>query len=172
MDNIFDNINYLKDFKYKPLFKLMEKNAVHRDLIDEYPYIDENLNLDYIDKSLKYALEIFDSLNFKDIILIYDDIYGLKDEYTLNFLKDIVEIKDIDRYRVKWTDEDCDYNLIRYIFKGRILNVESLFKEIIKTDIGGKFKLASSVYLIDLDKKILFNLYDDRGVYIIDEKSL
>lgn len=54
------------------------------------------------------------------------------------------------------------------------LDSKRLFDEIIKSDIGGQYKLASAVSEVDADNGTIFQLYDDRGITALakDEKSL
>ena len=62
----------------------------------------------------------------------------------------------------------------RYVYKVEKVNIKKLFKEIILSDIGGKLDLVSSIYIIDIDRKHIFYLYDDRGlfIYALEEKYL
>lgn len=172
MKDIFKDREFLEKYREKPLFEFMNIKGVHRDLISGYPYIDNRVDLNYIEKSTEYALKIFNDLNMdKDIILIYEDIYGLNNKVVFEFIKNHIDIDWENKEDINWQDEDDYYNLVRYIFKGRILDINNLFKEIIKSDIGGKYNLSSAIYILDYKNNILFNLYDDRGIYIFKERN-
>lgn len=48
-------------------------------------------------------------------------------------------------------------------------NIERLFEEILKADLGGFREVTSSVFLLDTDLNVLFYLYDDRGLDVAAE---
>lgn len=70
--------------------------------------------------------------------------------------------------------DDEEFICKRYVYKVGKVNVKRLFKEIILSDIGGKLDLVSSIYIIDIDRKHILYLYDDRGliIYALEEKYL
>lgn len=151
----------------------MNTKGLHIELISGYPYKDNKLDFKYIEENTDYALKIFNNLNIdREIILIYEDIYGLNNKDIVKFIKNHLDIDWDSKKIINWQDEGEYYNLIRYIFKGRILDIENLFKEIIKSDIGGIYNLSSAIYILDYKKNILFNLYDDRGIYIFKESNI
>jgi hypothetical protein len=53
--------------------------------------------------------------------------------------------------------------------KNNAANIEKLFEEILKADLGDFQELISSVFLFNTDLNILFYLYDDRGLDIAAE---
>src|SRR5699024_9676166 len=66
----------------------------------------------------------------------------------------------ITHYELYWSLDNIDWS------------EEIIIREIILADIGGLNCLASAIYLLHLNEKVLYHLYDDRGLDLVaKEKS-
>lgn len=139
---------------------------------------DHTLDEDYVKECTDKAIEVYKAMKFSNnLLVVYDDMFS---EHTLEekkFLQSNLEnIKGYGKYNYKWQYHDDDGELIckRYIYIVGKVNIKRLFKEIILSDIGGNLDLVSSIYIIDIDRKDIFYLYDDRGlfIYALEEKYL
>lgn len=167
------------DFEGGPLFKLTRKLCLHSALIDQYPFL-ENGKLDrcYIEATVERASDIFRHLNFRgDLLLVYDNIFNPNSEKEVKFLESILlNPKRKEEYSYEWFYQDGEELLkpIRRIYQVEGFIMEELFRQISLTDFAGDYDLDSCIYIIDLESKTIFHLYDDRGLYIRarEEKTL
>lgn len=155
------------------------KYKLHIDLSEKYPYIeDDTLDEDYVKECTDKAIEVYKTMKFSsNLLVVYDDMLSEHSLEEKKFLENNLEnIEGYDKYNYKWQYPDDDGELIRkrYVYKVEKVNIKRLFKEIILSDIGGKLDLVSSIYIIDMDRKHIFYLYDDRGlfIYALEEKYL
>ena len=65
------------------------------------------------------------------------------------------------------SEDSEEYRRVSLYWNAKEINLDRLFREIIKTDIGGYSILSSSVFLLDSKKSCVCHLYDDRGIDII-----
>ena len=164
------------DFKGGPLFKLTSKNTLHSSLTEQYPFL-ENGELDkgYIDATVEKASDIFRHLDFKgDLLLVYDNVFNSSLEKEVGFIESIlVNLKRKEKYSYEWfyEDEEKPRKAIRKIYRIEGFIMEELFRQISLTDFAGNYDLASYIYIIDLKSKIIFHLYDDRGLYIRSKEA-
>lgn len=130
-------------------------------------------NPNYVNKAVERASRIFDVLPKKDWILRIDVYHekkiknllkalrlGLPHEKVLNEYEEDGE--KIFHYELYWSLNDVDWSQ------------DTLIREIILADIGGFNCLASAVYLLHPNEKILYHLYDDRGLDVVaqDKRTL
>lgn len=168
-------INIVKQYDTidQPLFQLEHKSKVHVDLSDEYPYLEDgSLNENYVKVCVEKAIKVFNSMSFTNCLLVvYDDIYNGHGTKERKFVEGTLHnLTQYDNYQLDWKfpEDDELYKCNRRIYQVEDIDKESLFREIIISDIGGELDLISSIFIIDLDKSSIFSLYDDRGVYIFD----
>lgn len=166
----------LKEYSFEvgPLFNLAPKLRLHSALAYKLSFQDK----EYIEKTVQKAIDIFKHLNFKgDLILVYDNIHNKIGEKEIDFIESIlINPKKKEEYSYDWTYE-CDeeiYHSKRIIYQVKSLKIEELFRQISLSDFNGDYDLTSSIFIIDIDSKSIFHLYDDRGLYIMarEEKIL
>src|SRR5699024_5356301 len=141
---------------------------------EEYVYIKKGImrkphpNPHYVNPAVERALAIFHALQEKDWI-VRIDLYDKKEiketikrlqfvepeEKVLNEFE--ADREKITHYELYWSLNDIDRS------------VETVIREVILADIGGLSCLASAVYLLSPDEKILFYLYDDRGLDVVSK---
>lgn len=130
----------------------------------------EHPNPDYVNKAVERALTIFHALPKEDWILridLYDEKVVKKGLKVLQLSpphEKVLNIYEVDgeeeiRYELYWSLNDVDWS------------EETIFREIILADIGGLTCLASAVYLLHPYEKILFHLYDDRGLDVVAKEK-
>lgn len=120
----------------------------------------------YVNKAVERASRIFNALPKKGWILRID-LYDEKEvkkifkalqlvpshEKVLNEYEDDGEKMTL--YELYWSLDDIDWS------------EETIIREIVLADIGGLNCLASAVYLLHPEEKILYHLYDDRGLDLV-----
>ena len=173
LKEILEEILKEYDFEAGPLFRLTPKLRLHSALAYKYSY-QENKKL-YIEETVEKASHIFNQLNFKgDLVLVYDVVYNENPPKEIEFIESIlINPKRIEKYIYDWLDE-CDeelYSFKRRIYQVEALKTEELFRQISLSDFSGDYDLVSSIFIIDLDTKTIFYLYDDRGLYIMARKE-
>lgn len=120
----------------------------------------------YVNEAVKRSLAIFHALPQKNWLLRIDLYSKTEIKKTLKVLqlsspheKVLNEYeKDgekIIHYELYWSLDKC------------VWSVERIIHEIILADIGGLSCLASAVYLLHPEEKILYHLYDDRGLDLV-----
>lgn len=120
----------------------------------------------YVSKAVDRALTIFNALPKKDLILridVYDKkeitkvlkTLQLKTPHETVINKYVEDVEEMTHYELYWSLDDINWS------------EETLIHEIILADIGGLNSLASSVYLLHPNEKILYHLYDDRGLDVV-----
>jgi len=176
LKEILEEILKEYDFEAGPLFRLTPKLRLHSALAYKSSY-QENEKL-YIEETVEKASHIFNQLNFKgDLVLVYDVVYNENPPKEIEFIESIlINPKRIEEYIYDWLDE-CDeelYSFKRRIYQVEALKTEELFRQISLSDFSGDYDLTSSIFIIDIDSKSIFHLYDDRGLYIMarEEKVL
>lgn len=162
-------------FEAGPLFKLAPKLRLHSTLAYKSSLGEEKL---YIKETVEKASHIFNQLNFKgDLLLVYDSIYSQNPKKEVKFLESIlVNLKRKEDYNYDWFhkyDEEI-YHSKRIIYQVEAFKIKELFRQISLSDFAGDYDLVSSIFIIDIDSKTIFYLYDDRGLYIMarEEKVL
>lgn len=171
-------ISILKQYKTEDmvLFQLRYKYMLHIDLSERCPYFEDGrLNKNYVKECTENAIEIFKTMGFgNNLLIVYDDIYDSHDLKEREFIESTLEnITQYDNYKLKWKypDDEDIYICNRHIYQAEEIDIKNLFKEIILSDIGGELDLASSIFIIDIDAKNIFSLYDDRGLVVYAKKE-
>lgn len=129
---------------------------------------DENLsdwqNTEYINRAFIRAKKIYENLPAKPTILRIDSY----DEQTKALESAFAKLKlplDYQKVDSEFADE-CDIihkSSFYWDLELFELDFELLLKEVIKSELGGMYFLASSVFFADTKNDVLFHLYDDRG---------
>jgi len=170
----------LKQYKMEDqvLFQMMPQSVLCLELTPDYPYLDDgSLDIDYVNKCMQKAVEVYDFMGFgKNILVVYDDTYGNDILENKIFLENcLVDVEVYEDYRLTWQfpidendlsihQDSTVYTCKRHLYLVKDIDTQKLFQEIIKSDIGGSMDFASSVFIIDLDSFCIFKLYDDRGL--------
>ena len=58
------------------------------------------------------------------------------------------------------------YTCTRRLYEVKDIDTQRLFREIILSDIGGKYNLDSKIFIIETATGSIFHLYDDRGLWV------
>ena len=176
LKDILKEIQKEYDFEGGPLFKLAPKLRLHSALAYKDSYLEKEKL--YIEETVKKSSHIFRHLNIKgDLIFVYDNVYNKNTKKEVEFLESIlVNLKKKEEYSYDWFEE-CDeelYSSQRILYQVETFKIEELFRKIFLSDFRGGYDLGSSIFIIDIDSKTIFYLYDDRGLYIMarEEKIL
>ena len=146
--------------------------GLHMDVVQGYPYNHKwQVKTEYIASAVKRTSEVYKYVFGKsDILLIYDfhSYFSKESLEALHGWMKTYKIENIFEIEIDIEDE-IGIRLKRYIFSLSSQNLEStkLFREIVKTDIGGKFDYASSIYILDKDMDVALYIYDDRGMELL-----
>jgi hypothetical protein len=138
----------------------------------------------YMERVYYRSLELFRALHDKEdeVLLITNAYFADKPKNTVKMLnlyrKYIKKKEPIRALRLEiLPDTDCDpdeapdprNNMYRYWTKCRIedLNYSQLIRAICNHDVGIKPMIYHRVYFININKKTIFHIYDDRGCDVI-----
>ena len=130
------------------------------------------INPAYIEHAVNRASKIYQHLPAFDLLRI--DIYPDERSFQqrpLN-LNDFTNIglplpKEQMREKIIMDDDEYKRDSLYWELSSQEIDVDKLLTEIIKADIGGFNELASAVYFINTKEKILYHLYDDRGLDVV-----
>lgn len=130
------------------------------------------INPAYIEQAVNRASKIYQHLPAFDLLRI--DIYP--DERSFQQrpldLNDFTNIglplpKEKMREKIIMDDEEYERECLYWELSSQKIDIDKLLTEIIRADIGGFNELASTVYFINAKEKILYHLYDDRGLDVV-----
>lgn len=140
---------------------------------DEKIYLKRGkVNPVYIEQAFKRANDIYQHLPEFDLLRM--DIYPDERNYQqrpLN-LKNFTNIglpmpKEKEIENIVFDDGEYEKEYLYWDLSSQEIDVDKLLTEIIKADIGGFNELASTVYFVNTKEKILYHLYDDRGLDVV-----
>lgn len=135
------------------------------------PY-DNSLNTrkEYIDACSQLAINLYMQQHFaNNLAVIYEDKYNCAVKNEKDFIELCLTSVESQSYPFHWMDEEETYYGIRHIWKANRIDIETLFRKIITSDLGDNTELDCSVYIIDIETGTVFFLYDDRGMDIFYE---
>lgn len=124
----------------------------------------------YVNEGVNRALTIFHALPRRDWMLridVFDENEIKKIVKILQFVQPhekVLKEYEVDReqithYELYWALDEIDWS------------VETIIREIVLADIGGLKCLASSVYFVHTEGKLLYHLYDDRGLDVVAQQK-
>jgi len=167
------------------LFQLISPHALYQKLAPGSPYRSEDPEAGaapgYVEQCVQIAVRLYESLAFgKQLLVVYEDMYGEENLEEIAFVESCLlewEVAEHDTFSWKHRPMEGDYpaardaneesyTCTRRIYGAKGINAEGLFREIILSDIGGQYRLASKVFIIDTGSACIFHLYDDRGIAI------
>jgi len=132
------------------------------------------LKKSFVDECVDRAESIFKSLDFSgDVLMVFNAdksernaINTFTECFSGQYDKEVIEITDVD-------DESNEYQYERFFFKLKTeqLLIKKLFKLIVEADFGGILSFNSAIYIFDLEKEIMFHLYDDRGLDVVSSNK-
>ena len=127
---------------------------------------------DYVEACFEIVKKVWGKCNFSnDLTVIYEDKYNCAQKGEKDFIESCCGVSSCIARLFEWDGEDEKYIGKRYIWMTQKIDIESLFRKIILSDIGENTELDCAVYIIDNDSENVFFLNDDRGldVYSNDE---
>lgn len=135
------------------------------------PYDDAlNARTEYIDTCSQLAIKLYTQKHFtNNLAVIYEDKYNRAVKNEKESVESCLAAAKNQTIPFHWTDEEETFHGIRYIWKTNKVDIETLFRKIISSDLGDNTELDCSVYIIDLETGTVFFLYDDRGIDIFEE---
>lgn len=138
----------------------------------------EITNPEYLQEAYHRARTIFNILP-KPFTILRIDLHsiGKELEKELKVIRDSCHLPEpTERMVQQFTLEGDEYCItsLYWDLMSTTLSIDQLLKEIIYADIGGHNFFASAVYLMNPNDKVLFHLYDDRGLDIVaqDKETL
>jgi hypothetical protein len=175
--------NYTADAGPIPLFQLASPYILYQKLAPGSPYRSDDpeagVNPGYVERCIQIAVQLYERLSLGErLLVVYEDIYGENRQEEIAFVEsclgeeqqgEIIEFVWRDpihegNFRDSLTIKEDSYTCIRCLYEAKQLDIKRLFREIILSDIGGRYGLASKVYLAAMDSACIFHLYDDRGI--------
>src|SRR5690625_3418871 len=133
----------------------------------------EQPNPVYVNRAVERAFTIFHALPKKDWLLRID-LYDEKEiKETIKRLQ-IVEPQEKVLNEFELDGEKITHYELYWSLNAIDWREETIIREITLADIGRINCLASSVYLLHPNEKILYHLYDDRGLDVVakDQRKL
>lgn len=182
LQKILEQHNQLSKTPDDVLFNIIPPFCRHKDLAKGSPYSDDGgVNKVYVIKCLDISSEIYRSLNFgSELLVVYEDCYSENKKEEIQFVENCLKgVKKKETYSFSWKFPHMDqtypaalacnrevYNCTRILYEAENIDIQRLFLEIILSDIGGKYELDSKIFIIDTKTGCIFNLYDDRGLWV------
>ncbi|KPU42470.1 hypothetical protein OXPF_42550 [Oxobacter pfennigii] len=167
------------------LSQLTSPYALYQKLSPGSPYRSEDMgggvNPEYTESCVQIAVKLYESIAFKeDLIVVYEDRYSEGNLEEVAFVESCLisrEASELATFLWKCRPEEGDctaagdlkegnYTCTRRLYGVKGIDTKRLFREIIMSDIGGSYELASKVFIIDMESACIFHLYDDRGAVI------
>ena len=133
------------------------------------------VNPEYISVCFDRVNRIYNSLNNPPDILVID-VFLHENETIQPFISDVISLTNLPQPKeIKsepfYFDEDEVLDHVFLFWELSEFNPDNLLREILLSDLGGKYDLTSSVYFVCSADKVLFHLYDDRGADLCAAKT-
>ncbi len=175
------------------LFQLASPYALYQSLAPGSPYRSEDPEAGaapgYVEQCVQIAVQLYESLAFgKQLLVVYEDMYGEENLEEIAFVEScLLECGTAEHDTFSWKHQPMEgdypaardaneeiYTCTRRLYGAEGISAEGLFREIILSDIGGEYGLASKVFVVDTESACIFHLYDDRGsaIYAPEEALL
>lgn len=167
------------------LLQLASPYALHQMLAPGSPYLSEDPEAGaapgYVEQCVQIAVQLYESLAFgKQLLVVYEDMYGEENLEEIAFVEScLIEWETAEHDIFSWKHQPMEgdypaardanegsYTCTRRLYGAKSIDAKRLFREIILSDIGGRYGLASRVFVIDTESACIFHLYDDRGIAI------
>ncbi|BAK98069.1 hypothetical protein OBV_08710 [Oscillibacter valericigenes Sjm18-20] len=165
------------------LFKLLSPYCLHKMLAQGSPYFenDSGVSEAYAAECAQIATGMYRRLQFgSELLIVYEDCYSENNQDDIRFVESCLkDIGDTEVCSFSWKFRPMEqtypaalanntdiHNCTRRLYQANNIDIQRLFREIILSDIGGKYNLASKIFIIDTTTSCMFHLYDDRGLWI------
>ena len=189
--HLLERHNLMAGGQPAPLFRLASPCILDQRLGEGSPYLsgdpEGGASPAYVDRCREIAEKLYGKLSFgKQVLVVYEDIYGENKPAEVAFLESCLPgCRKAEITEFQWTDamppgnlpsiteaEEYTYTCIRRLYEPETMDIPRLFREVILSDIGGRYDFASRLYLIDIDSACIFHLYDDRGLSIYSPREI
>lgn len=171
------------------LFKLHSPYCLHKTLAQDSPYLEneEGVNPAYVARCMDIATDVYSRLGFgAELLVVYEDCYGENNQDEIHFVESCLKgIGDAEAYSFSWKfrpmegtypaalANNTDVHICsRKLYQAKEIDIQRLFREIILSDIGGKYNLDSKIFIIDTATGAIFHLYDDRGLWVSGQERI
>ncbi|QIB68109.1 hypothetical protein Ami103574_01740 [Aminipila butyrica] len=139
------------------------------------------MNEAYVAECLNLAENMYNGLHVgTDLLIVYEDCYSEREQENIFFFESCLKgIGQTESYCFFWkfspmketypaalANNQEVHVCTRRLYEAKDIDTRRLFLEIICSDIGGKYDLASKVFILDMATSCLFHLYDDRGLWV------
>lgn len=186
---ILEQHNHSKSTPDTVLSHLLSPYCLHKTLEQGSPYLENDegdgetyvVSEAYVIGCLDLAADMYLRLNFgSELLVIYEDCYSEHNQDEIRFLESCLKGKsNTELYSFAWkhlpiegtypaalANHNDIHICTRRLYESKGIDIQRLFREIILSDIGGKYDLASKIFIIDTDTGCIFHLYDDRGMWV------
>ena len=124
------------------------------------------VNPEYISVCFDRVKRIYNSLNNPPDILVIDKFLH-EDETIEPFVSDVISLTNLPQPKeIKsepfFFDEDEVLNHVFLFWELNEFNPDNILREILLSDLGGKYDLASSVYFVCVADKVLLYTYSSK----------
>lgn len=123
-------------------------------------------NPKYIDAACRRAMRIWKALPQNNWLLRIDVYSQIEMDKVCKKLQ-LDKSKELVKRTYFEEEEDVTHYELYWAFDETKTSIGRLIKEIVLADLGGLNSLASAVYLLNPKEKLLYHLYDDRGLDLV-----
>lgn len=186
---ILEQHNHPQSAPDNVLFKLLSPYCLHKTLAQGSPYLenDEGLSETYISECMEIATDMYCRLNFgSELLIVYEDRYSENNQDEICFLEScLIRAGRMEQYTFPWKFRPMEetypaalannsdvHTCTRRLYEAKGIDAKQLSREIILSDIGGKYNLDSKIFIIDTATGAIFHLYDDRGLWVSGPKGV
>lgn len=183
LQKILEQHNHPQNTPDDVLFKLLSPYCLYKTLAKGSPYLDhdEGVSETYVTACMDIAAGMYQRLGFgPELLIVYEDSYSKNNQEEIRFVESCLKgIGSTEVCSFSWNHRPMEqtypaalannrdvHTCTRRLYKAAGIDTQSLFLEIILSDIGGKYNLASKIFIIDASTACMFHLYDDRGLWV------
>ncbi|HJF18783.1 MAG TPA: DUF3885 domain-containing protein [Enterococcus columbae] len=123
----------------------------------------------YFQNARQRARELFQALGPFDILRIDLRVGTINDKLFTQYVESIGLSSETETQLITYKDDGYKYLIKAYYWylPDFNLDVEKLFEDILYTDFRKPHFLAGNVYFLNSQAKLLYHLYDDRGLDLV-----
>ena len=123
----------------------------------------------YFQNARQRARELFQALEPFDILRIDLRVETINDKIFTQYVESIGLSSETETQLITYKDDGYKYLIKAYYWylPDFNLDVEKLFEDILYTDFRKPHFLTSNVYFLNSQAKLLYHLYDDRGLDLV-----
>ena len=163
---ILEQHNHPQNAPDDVLFKLLSPYCLNKTLAQGNPYLESSkgVNESYVTKCMESAMELYHLLRFEsELLVVYEDFYSENNQDEIHFVESCLKgIADTEVYSFSWNFRPMEqtypaalanntdiHNCTRRLYQAVKIDIQRLFREIILSDIGGKYDLGSKIFIIN-----------------------